>query len=61
MRLDCFHTTAKCEILILIRNAHFELKFERRYFQMRISNSNYALCCRVQTVFVCYECACKSN
>ena len=29
---DCFHTTAKCVILILIWNAHFELKFERRYF-----------------------------
>ena len=27
---DCFHTTAKCVILILIRNAHIELKFERR-------------------------------
>ena len=30
--LDCFHTTAKCVFWILIRNAHFELKFERRYF-----------------------------
>ena len=29
---DCFHTTAKCVFWILIRNAHFELKFERRYF-----------------------------
>ena len=28
--LDCFHTTAKCVIWIWIRNAHFELKFERR-------------------------------
>ena len=27
---DCFHTTAKCVIWIWIRNAHFELKFERR-------------------------------
>ena len=23
---DCFHTTAKCVFLILIRNAHFELR-----------------------------------
>ena len=30
--LDCFHTRAKCVIWIWIRNAHFELKFERRYF-----------------------------
>ena len=27
---DCFHTTAKCVFWILIQNAHFELKFERR-------------------------------
>ena len=27
---DCFHTRAKC--VIWIRNAHSELKFERRYF-----------------------------
>ena len=30
--LDCFHTTAKCVFWILIRNAHFELKFGRWYF-----------------------------
>ena len=30
---DCFHTMAKCAFWILIRNAHFELKFERRYFR----------------------------
>ena len=29
---DCFHTRAKCVIWLLIRNAHFELKFGRRYF-----------------------------
>ena len=29
---DCFHTRAKCVIWIWIWNAHFELKFERRYF-----------------------------
>ena len=30
--IDCFHTRAKCVIWIWIRNAHFELKFKRRYF-----------------------------
>ena len=28
--LDCFHTTAKCVFWILIRDAHFELKFKIR-------------------------------
>ena len=27
---DCFHTTAKCVFWILIRDAHFELKFKIR-------------------------------
>ena len=29
---DCFHTTAKCIFWILIRNRHFELKFDIQYF-----------------------------
>ena len=32
LHYDCFHTRAKCAIWIWIRNAHFELKFERQYF-----------------------------